>query len=106
MQRIELLRGLAGYDNVGRHNVADTVIEWRKAHPDGKKADCIKETGLSKPTVYKWWNGSDNVKKAPAKKKYAPNSIELEMKEAGLTDEQIKRMLAYIQNGWKNPEKP
>ena len=106
LQRIELLRGLAGYDNVGRHNVADTVIEWRKAHPDGKKADCIKETGLSKPTVYKWWNGSDNVKKAPAKKEYAPNSIELEMQEAGLTDAQIKRMLAYIQNGWKNPEKP
>lgn len=31
------------------------VEEWRKNHPDGKKADCIRETGLSKPTVYKWW---------------------------------------------------
>lgn len=32
------------------------VKEWREAHPDGRKADCIRDTGLSKPTVYKWWN--------------------------------------------------
>lgn len=32
------------------------VIEWQEAHPNGKKADCIRETGLSKPTVYKWWS--------------------------------------------------
>lgn len=31
------------------------VLEWKKNHPNGKKADCIRETGLSKPTVYKWW---------------------------------------------------
>ncbi|MFR7613265.1 hypothetical protein [Eubacterium ventriosum] len=33
-----------------------TVREWQESHPAGKKADCIRETGLSKPTVYKWWN--------------------------------------------------
>jgi hypothetical protein len=32
------------------------VLEWRQQNPDGRKADCIKETGLSKPTVYKWWD--------------------------------------------------
>lgn len=32
------------------------VEEWQRQHPDGKKADCIRETGLSKPTVYKWWS--------------------------------------------------
>ena len=32
-----------------------TVREWQERHPNGKKADCIRETGLSKPTVYKWW---------------------------------------------------
>ena len=35
--------------------------------PNGKKADCIKETGLSKKTVYKWWQlwqfGTFNGKK-------------------------------------------
>lgn len=32
------------------------VQEWRKNNPDGKKADCIRELGLTKPTVYKWWD--------------------------------------------------
>ena len=34
----------------------DIVLEWRKNNPNGKKADCIRDTGLTKPTVYKWWN--------------------------------------------------
>lgn len=38
-----------------------TVIEWRQANPDGSKADCIRETGLSKPTVYKWWTGTGRI---------------------------------------------
>lgn len=33
------------------------VEEWRKENPNGKKIDCVRDTGLSKPTVYKWWNG-------------------------------------------------
>ena len=40
----------------GRKPKSEIVEEWRKAHPDGKKADCIRDTGLSKPTVYKWWS--------------------------------------------------
>ena len=36
------------------------VEEWRIAHPDGRRADCIRETGLSKPTVYKWWQTEEH----------------------------------------------
>ena len=32
------------------------VQKWRLEHPNGKKAECIRDTGLTKPTVYKWWN--------------------------------------------------
>ena len=32
------------------------VKEWRKNNPEGKKAQCIRDTGLSKMTVYKWWD--------------------------------------------------
>lgn len=32
------------------------VKEWQKENPQGTKYKCIKETGLSKHTVYKWWN--------------------------------------------------
>lgn len=39
----------------GRKPKSEIVRIWRAQHPDGKKADCIRETGLSKPTVYRWW---------------------------------------------------
>lgn len=35
------------------------MLRWRLDHPRGKKADCIRDTGLSKPTVYKWWDYED-----------------------------------------------
>lgn len=31
------------------------VEEWKQQHPDGKKIDCERETGLSRHTVLKWW---------------------------------------------------
>ena len=39
----------------GRPDKAKIVEEWQKSHPEGRKADCIRDTGLSKPTVYRWW---------------------------------------------------
>ena len=39
----------------GRPSQEQTVREWQELHPDGRKADCIRETGLAKMTVYKWW---------------------------------------------------
>lgn len=43
------------YEKNGRPSAEKLVKDWRKANPDGKKSDCIKELNLSKPTVYKWW---------------------------------------------------
>lgn len=42
--------------NEGRPTAEQTVRGWQQAHPEGRKADCIRDTGLSKPTVYKWWS--------------------------------------------------
>lgn len=39
----------------GRPTAEQAIREWKESHPEGRKADCIRETGLSKPTVYKWW---------------------------------------------------
>ncbi len=48
------------YKNNGRPKGSGTaeskVKLWRSDHPNGKKADCIRDTGLTKPTVYKWWD--------------------------------------------------
>ena len=32
------------------------VEEWQRQHPDGKKIECERETGLSRHTVLKWWS--------------------------------------------------
>lgn len=39
----------------GRPTKKNIVEEWRYNHPEGRKADCIRDTGLTKPTVYKYW---------------------------------------------------
>ena len=40
----------------GRKTKKDIVQKWKSEHPEGKKADCIRDTGLDKKTIYKWWN--------------------------------------------------
>lgn len=42
----------------GRKPKTRIVVEWRMANPNGSKAECIRETGLDKKTVYKWWDSS------------------------------------------------
>ena len=39
----------------GRPEKEMIVKKWRKAHPDGNKSQCSKDTGLSRTTVIKWW---------------------------------------------------
>ena len=39
----------------GRPTKEKIVRDWQSANPNGKKSQCMKETGLTKPTVYKWW---------------------------------------------------
>lgn len=45
-----------GYALQGRPIMGDIIIEWRRYNTSGSKADCIRDTGLSKKTVYKWWD--------------------------------------------------
>lgn len=57
MNKMKEVKKLLGEEmNEGRPDKQKIVEEWRKSHPDGKKVDCICDTGLSKPTVYKWWS--------------------------------------------------
>jgi hypothetical protein len=61
-QHLQFARGLLsilkemGEATPGRPSEQKTVEEYRKKYPNATKAECIKETKLSKPTVYKWWN--------------------------------------------------
>lgn len=35
------------------------IVEWRKQNPNGTKLRCERETGISRMTVYKWWNSDE-----------------------------------------------
>lgn len=45
-------------DGNGRPDKLSVVAEWRSEHSGGTKAECIRETGLSKKTVYRWWEAA------------------------------------------------
>lgn len=68
VQHLQLARGIRQLksdmgENVsggGRPEKANIVIEWRRQHPEGKKIDCHKETGLSRVTIDKWWGAVEH----------------------------------------------
>lgn len=65
LERARQLRKLSSYEGVGRPancTLETEVLAWRAEHPTGTKADCVRDTGLSKPTVYKWWGDEQRVK--------------------------------------------
>ena len=44
----------------GSGTAEHTVREWQEKHQTGRKSDCIRDTGLAKHTVYKWWKDINN----------------------------------------------
>lgn len=60
LKRARLLRSLSSYDNAGRPEGSGTaqkeIIEWQKKNPGGTKKQCKDATGLSFPTIRKWWD--------------------------------------------------
>lgn len=43
---------------LGSGTAQQAVLAWRRQHPDGRKADCHRETGLDPKTIRKWWDVS------------------------------------------------
>lgn len=55
----------------GRKEKNDIIFMWRLKNPLGTKAQCVRETGLSKPTVYKWWEYAEKkIQSLEVKPKY------------------------------------
>lgn len=55
----------------GRPTAKQVVMEWQESHPDGTKAACIRDTGLSKKTVYKWWATEEERKQQELEREMA-----------------------------------
>lgn len=49
-------------DGNGRPSKDRVVYEWRQQHPNGKKIECERETGLSRHTILKWWDYNEHIK--------------------------------------------
>lgn len=52
---LEVLNEENGANLQGRKSAQAVVEKWQTENPNKRKADCIRETGLDKKTVYKWW---------------------------------------------------
>lgn len=60
MNKMKEIKKLLGEDiNEGRPTKEQIVQQWQQENPKGRKIDCQRETGLSRPTVLKWWNSKD-----------------------------------------------
>lgn len=55
-KRLADLNEVDGYTHQGRPDHRQDVLIYRRTHPDATKAQCVRDTGLAKSTVYKWWN--------------------------------------------------
>ena len=40
----------------GNSKQRECILNYRKGHPDAKPMDCVADTGISRNTVYRWWN--------------------------------------------------
>lgn len=57
----------------GRKSKQEEVTEWRLHHPEGSKADCVRDTGLSRSTVHRHWEPSSGDQFLP----YSPERHKL-----------------------------
>ena len=102
----------------GRPSAEDQVKAYRRENPEAKKADCIRETGLSKPTVYKWWNGEEaEKKKQPAKanendvkikfdtKNQETAATEIAARILQMSESEQKKIWEMLQKAEENAEK-
>lgn len=65
---LEVLNEENGKAKQGRKPLFSAVWEWQSEHPAGRKVDCIRDTGLAKSTVYKYWNKQEAETQITAKK--------------------------------------
>jgi hypothetical protein len=49
-------QGKSWQNKNGRPSKKDEVVKWRIENPGRRKIDCIRDTKLSKATVYKYWD--------------------------------------------------
>ena len=75
--RDEINKNVNWRDGNGRKPKGDIVYEYRQQHPEDSVTAVAKALGISRPTVYKWWD-------------YVPASLPISNDEKGLKTENTK----------------
>ena len=47
---------MSNCSSLGSCVAENRIIEWRLSHPSGTKKQRKDDTGLSYPTIHKWWS--------------------------------------------------
>ena len=94
LKRARAVRVISSYENVGAPTKEQQVKEWRVAHPDGTPKECMAATGISKNTVYKWWNGTPA--KTSVKLKKVPKVVQEPEEEYVPTQEDIAEVAKLL----------
>ena len=84
----------------GRKSAAAVVAEWREHNPGRTKADCVRDTGLTKPTVYKHWSGIQPPADATggADREAAAALAQIERRIKAEIEKQRAALMAYQKN--------
>ena len=70
------------------------VQDWRKQHPDGTKKQCKDDTGLSYPTIRKWW---DTPAAPPFLDEIEQQQLKQEREKARLDNEQHEKNVRELE---------
>lgn len=55
---LEIMNEEHGSALQGRPSAEETIKQWQQKHPEGTKVQCKNDTGLTYPTIRKWWNAN------------------------------------------------
>lgn len=47
--------------NIANEDKCEAIKAWRAEHPNGKKMECYRETGISRPTIDKYWISKNEI---------------------------------------------
>ena len=51
-----------GQERKAKRTREQEIRDWRLSNPKGQPMECVRETGISQSTVYKWWDDCSPIK--------------------------------------------
>ena len=90
-------------DGNGRKSAEQQIREYLEQHPEAKKCDVIKDLGLTKPTVYKWWKviKENQPVPVPERKPVEKKMVQVTAADGTVLEFEEKEFMKILQQAWK-----